>query len=52
MEKAAPKSTASRKKAVLKACLLVAFVIASIYIVRFTAVEEFLTREALGFMLI
>jgi uncharacterized membrane protein YdjX (TVP38/TMEM64 family) len=48
MEQTAPKSTTGRKGAVIKASLLVAFIIAAIYIVRFTTVKEFLTREALG----
>ena len=50
MEKAAHSAT-SRKKAAIKASLLVAFIIAAIYIVRFTTVKEFLTREALGHFL-
>jgi uncharacterized membrane protein YdjX (TVP38/TMEM64 family) len=48
MEKAAPKSTTSRRRALIKASLLVAFIIAAIYIVRSTALKELLTREALG----
>lgn len=38
----------SRKKTVIKASLLVAFIIVAVYIVRFTTVKEFLTRETLG----
>jgi len=36
------------KRAIIKACILVAFIIVAIYIVRFTSVKEFLTRETLG----
>lgn len=48
MEKAVQKVTTSRKRAVIKASLLVAFIIAAVYIVRSTAVKQFLTRETLG----
>ena len=41
----------SRKRAMIKACLLIAFMIAAIYIVRFTPVKAFLTRQALGHLL-
>ena len=38
----------SRKRTVIKAFLLVAFIMVAVYIVRFTTVKEFLTRETLG----
>jgi uncharacterized membrane protein YdjX (TVP38/TMEM64 family) len=38
----------SRKSATIKALILLLFLILAIYIVRFTSVREFLTREALG----
>jgi len=38
----------SRKTTVIKASLLVAFIIVAVYIVRFTTVKGFLTRETLG----
>jgi uncharacterized membrane protein YdjX (TVP38/TMEM64 family) len=38
----------SRKRAVIKASLLVAFIMGAVYIVRFTRVREFLTREMLS----
>ncbi len=41
----------SRKRAMIKACLLIVFMIAAIYIVRFTPVKAFLTRQALGHLL-
>jgi uncharacterized membrane protein YdjX (TVP38/TMEM64 family) len=48
MEKVVQKSTMSRKRAMIKASLLVAFVIVAIIIVRFTPVKNFLTQESLG----
>jgi len=44
----APKS---RKRAIIKAFLLVAFIIVAIYVVRFTPVKGGLTKEALGHFL-
>ena len=41
----------SRERAMIKACLLIAFMIAAIYIVRFTPVKAFLTRQALSHLL-
>lgn len=41
----------SRKRAIIKAFLLVTFIIMAIYVVRFTPVKGFLTREALGHFL-
>ena len=38
----------SRKSATIKALILLLFLMLAIYIVRFTSVREFLTREALG----
>ena len=38
----------SRKGALFKASVLVAFVAVAIYVIRFTPVKGFLTREALG----
>jgi uncharacterized membrane protein YdjX (TVP38/TMEM64 family) len=40
--------TQSRKGAALKALAFVAFIIAAVYVVRFTPVKAFLTAEALG----
>ncbi len=48
MGDAAQKSMTSRKTTVVKASLLAAFIIVAVYIVRFTTVKEFLTRETLG----
>ena len=47
-EKTIRESTPSRKRASAKAAILVGFIIAAVYMVRFTPVKEFLTREALG----
>jgi uncharacterized membrane protein YdjX (TVP38/TMEM64 family) len=41
----------NRKRAAVKAGLLVAFVFAAIYVVRFTSLREFLTRDHLGHLL-
>ena len=38
----------SRKRAVIKVSLLVAFIMGAVYIVRSTTVKEFITRETLG----
>jgi hypothetical protein len=35
----------SRKKAMIKASALAAFIIVAVYVIRFTPVEEFLTRK-------
>ncbi|MGZ3495092.1 MAG: TVP38/TMEM64 family protein [Thermodesulfobacteriota bacterium] len=48
MEKAIGESKRHNKRAIIKASILVAFIIVAIYIVRFTSVKEFLTRETLG----
>jgi uncharacterized membrane protein YdjX (TVP38/TMEM64 family) len=41
----------SRKKAMIKASALAAFIIVAVYVIRFTPVEEFLTQEALSRLL-
>jgi len=41
-------SMTTRTKAMIKASTLAAFIIAAVYIIRFTPVKEFLTQEALG----
>jgi len=51
MEETPPRPTIKKKKAILKASILLAFVILAIYIMRFTPVKEFLTQEALGRLL-
>ena len=51
MEQAIELSTANRKKAMMKASILVALIIVAIYIVRFTPVKGYLTPEALGHFL-
>jgi uncharacterized membrane protein YdjX (TVP38/TMEM64 family) len=38
----------SRKKAIIKAAVFVIFIILAVYVIRFTPVKEFLTREALS----
>ncbi len=38
----------TRKKGIIKASILAAFIIIAVYIIRFTPVKEFLTREALS----
>jgi uncharacterized membrane protein YdjX (TVP38/TMEM64 family) len=51
MEETSPQPTRKKKKAILKASILVAFLILVIYIVRFTPVKEYLTQDALGRLL-
>ncbi len=48
MEEAVQKSTKSRKSALIKASILLLFILAAIYVIRFTPVKEYLTAEALG----
>jgi uncharacterized membrane protein YdjX (TVP38/TMEM64 family) len=48
MEEAIQKPTKSRKNALIKASILVVFILAAIYVIRFTPVKEYLTAEALG----
>ena len=43
-----PQPAANRKGAVIKALFLVAFVIAAIYVIRFTSAREFFTEKALS----
>ena len=45
---AAPQKNATGKRPLIKALVLIAFIVASILIVRFTPVKSYLTREALG----
>jgi uncharacterized membrane protein YdjX (TVP38/TMEM64 family) len=51
MEKVVQKSTISRKRALIKASSLVAFVIVAIIIVRFTPAKNYLTQESLSRLL-
>ncbi len=46
-----PKPTKSRKRAVIKALVFVVFIIAAIYVIRFTPVKEFFTQTALSHFL-
>lgn len=48
MSKDTSQAGKSRKKATTKALLLAIFIALAIYVVRFTPVKDFLTREALG----
>ena len=48
MTKVSRQAKESRKPATIKALILLLFLILAIYIVRFTSVKAFLTREALG----
>jgi uncharacterized membrane protein YdjX (TVP38/TMEM64 family) len=45
---ATPQETATGKRPLIKALLLLAFIVAAVLIVRFTPVKSYLTREALG----
>ena len=51
MKEAAQKSTKGHKRAMIKALLLMVFIMVAIYIVRFTPVKGFLTEEALGHLM-
>jgi uncharacterized membrane protein YdjX (TVP38/TMEM64 family) len=51
MNAVAQKPTRSRRGAVIKALVFVVFILAAIYVIRFTPVKGFLTREALGHLL-
>ena len=51
MEDVINKTTSNRKKAAIKASMLAAFIIISIYIVRFSPAKGYLTVEALGSLL-
>ena len=48
MEKAIQQTVNNRNKAILKAIILLAFIIGAILLVRFTPVKQFLTADALG----
>ncbi len=48
MEGTIPQPTKSRKGAMVKALIFVAFIVVAIYILRFTPAQEFFTRKALG----
>jgi len=41
-------TTMSRRRAVIKALLFVAFIVVAIYVIRFTQIREFLTRQSLS----
>jgi uncharacterized membrane protein YdjX (TVP38/TMEM64 family) len=43
-----PKPTKGRKRAVIKALVFVVFIIAAVYIIRFTSAKEFFTQTALS----
>jgi len=47
----APKPAKGRKRAVIKAAVFVVFIIAAVYIIRFTSVKEFFTKTALSHFL-
>jgi uncharacterized membrane protein YdjX (TVP38/TMEM64 family) len=51
MEKSVEQSVRSRKKGLIKALALGVFIIAAIYLMRFTPVKGYLTAEALGHFL-
>lgn len=46
-----PQALTTPKRAMIKALVFVIFIAGAIYVVRFTPVKEFLTREALGHLL-
>ena len=48
MEEAVQKPTKGRKNALIKVSILLVFILAAIYIMRFTPVREYLTAEALS----
>lgn len=51
MKSIPPNSTKGRKRAVIKALVFFVFIVAAIYVIRFTPVKGLLTREALGHLL-
>jgi len=51
MKEVMPQRTRNRKKAILKASVLAVFIIVAVYVVRFTAVKQFLTQGALSHFL-
>ena len=48
MEEVMQQTVNNRKKAILKALILLAFIIGAILLVRFTPVKQFLTADALA----
>jgi uncharacterized membrane protein YdjX (TVP38/TMEM64 family) len=48
MEASAEPNAGSRKRGVIKALILILFVVAAIYVIRFTPAKGYLTAEALG----
>jgi len=48
MEVATQKTVKSRNKAILKACIFLAFIILAISLIRFTPIKNYLTAQALG----
>lgn len=48
MEAAIEQPTKGRKKALVKALILLAFIIGAIYAIKFTPLKDYFTREALG----
>jgi uncharacterized membrane protein YdjX (TVP38/TMEM64 family) len=48
MEGTIPQPTKSRKRAMIKALVFVAFIVVAIYIIRFTPAKEFFTQKALS----
>lgn len=51
LEKVRQQTANNRKKAILKALILLTFIIGAILLVRFTPVKQFLTAEKLGYFL-
>jgi uncharacterized membrane protein YdjX (TVP38/TMEM64 family) len=51
MEEVIQQSVKRRRKAMIKALLLVAFIVVAIYIIRSSPAKGFLTKEALGDLL-
>lgn len=51
MDETIQASGKSRKKGIIKAAVLVVFIAAAVYVVRFTPVKEYLTAEKLGLFL-
>ena len=51
MKSIPPKATKGHKRAVIKALVFVVFILAAIYVIRFTPVKGLLTREALSHLL-
>src|SRR4030042_5678871 len=51
IKEATPKPTMDRKKATVKALILILFIAVAIYVIRFTPVKDFLTKDGLGSLL-